>query len=82
MKMSNRCIMCKHWRGDKVKELAKFKDNPISMDLINGWPMGGDCAISHKWSAIEIYGDATVDFEVDSNFGCVYFEGENDENNL
>ena len=68
-----RCATCQHWQGDKEKAEGMFKENPLSMDLLNGWPNGGACGIYYEFLNIEIHGDATFTSDFDANFGCVYW---------
>lgn len=68
-----RCASCRYWKGDKDKAKSLFEENPISMDLLNGWPNSGDCSVDYEWLKTEICGDASVTHEVPANFGCVYY---------
>ena len=71
-----RCISCMYWTGDKEKAVSRHADNPISSDLFKGWPEPGNCNISYEWLYIHAHGDASVTIEVDSNFGCPYYAGD------
>jgi len=67
------CLNCKNWGGDKQKMKNEINENGmIVMDHEKGWPESGDCAMSHQWAEITIYGDAIVDMEIPANFGCIF----------
>ena len=66
------CHQCKYWDGDKAKVRQAYDNNPVSLDLFEGWPESGECKISYEWAEIEINGNASVSLEVPANFGCPY----------
>lgn len=70
---SMRCATCKYWRGDKEKAMRMYTENPVSMDLYDGWPDDGVCVIDYQWLNTEINGDAVARNTVDANFGCVHW---------
>jgi hypothetical protein len=71
--LAKRCWKCKYWEGDKKKVEQNYKNNPISMDLIRGWPEYGKCDKASEWADIEISGgDALVELTVSANFGCPF----------
>lgn len=74
-----RCISCRHWQGDK-DGMRKDIDvsGPIVMDMENGCPKSGGCAIGYKWLWMIISGNATSYFNVQANFGCVLYEEDGD----
>ena len=74
--MTMRCYTCVNWRGDKAKVASQMGQNPICMDLHDGWPETGDCGISYRWLTLAINGDATATVEVPANFGCPYWVAE------
>jgi len=67
-----RCFQCVYWGGDKEKVQLEFKNNPISMDLFNGWPEHGDCSVKCEWAELEVFGNATARLMVAANFSCPY----------
>lgn len=68
-----RCATCKHWRGDKEKARQMFEENPVSMDMKNGWPNAGICSEDYDFTDVETIGDAETTVEFTANFGCVYW---------
>ena len=76
--LTGRCATCQHWMGDKDKAAKLFAESPISMHRDRGYPNTGTCQVDHDWSEIEVDGDACVYLDVNANFGCVYWE-DNDE---
>lgn len=72
--LKGHCATCRHWEGDKEGAMLLFKENPMSMDLHNGWPNEGDCGKSYLFLNLYITGNATVETAVDANFGCCHWE--------
>ena len=74
--LSNKCVTCRHWTGDKEKALDDYAEDEISISIDDGWPRDGRCKLQYKWADIEIYGDASVHLSVPSGFGCVLHEAD------
>jgi len=72
--LSNRCVTCKHWSGDRDKDMERFEESPISMDIDNGWASNGSCGEQYRWAEIDINGNATADLTIPASFGCVLHE--------
>ena len=68
-----RCYTCKHWKGDKRKALKMASENPISMDVDNGWPGSAPCDYDSKFIEIIVHGDGWAEREFNANFGCIYW---------
>lgn len=68
-----RCYTCKYWHGDKTKVLDSMAGNPECMDLFNGWPETGTCAISYEFINFGFYNVENT-LEVNANFGCPYWD--------
>ena len=69
-----RCATCKNWGGDKAKAQKMHHDNPISMDLKNGWPDYAPCYNSASFMEITIHGNAWTEHEFAAGFGCILWE--------
>jgi len=69
-----RCATCKFWIGNKSKAQKMYSDNPISMDLFDGWAEYASCSNSTSFMEVEINGDARVETEFAAGFGCILWE--------
>jgi hypothetical protein len=69
-----RCATCRHWGGDKAKAIKMYRDNPISMDLQNGWPDYAPCRNSPSFTDVTIHGDTWYENKFAAGFGCILWE--------
>jgi hypothetical protein len=70
------CATCANWKGDKDYAIKQFADNPISLDLDEGWARVGECSVSHRFVYTDVVGDAIVSLEFAAGFCCSCYRSE------
>lgn len=69
-----RCFQCKHWEGDRDRVAAQVDEDGLrAVSEEYGWVCDAGCRKVLNLGMI-IDGDATVDIEFPSWYGCVTFE--------